>query len=440
MGNSGAESSTATGAWRPTASRLAALLLTTSLWSCQFHPGTLDNSCEIFDKLPLTAVTSEPEATVLEEMGTIRVIHGSGRVHMNKGDFVKVEQSTAMPGYADQATVFLNGWELSYSGGDEHVFGLTALITKISVERGSRITWQAIGALADSDGKEAYDWRYHYTVVAWNGVNLGAMVDQSDNEKFCNSDPHTVSGEDNFFIASNLGMDTALAAFPSFLENPGFRAGRTVAVLPRGFGFYWDNGHGHKLLQLAYDLSSSEAFIQHQSYRKASGTIAHPLSLPPTARVGGGFVSWNSHAIMKDDDRHRGYSFGELVSGMGGVEVGVVQPAFSILPVSPNSTGGTQSSGGVRTEDVTIDNVPYAYAVPMLTGWNLRYQLEDENVKQIGIWLHDIRYERPPAAPTGRLYYKVSSVLRDDDNWPDFYADHKVTILGLRPTAGGRIP
>ncbi|MGH7515924.1 MAG: hypothetical protein ACREOC_00435 [Gemmatimonadales bacterium] len=34
----------------------------------------------------------------------------------------------------------------------------------------------------------------------------------------------------------------------------------------------------------------------------------------------------------------------------------------------------------------------------------------------------------------GTLRYKVSSILRDKNTWPDNYFRHKVTVLCLRPT------
>ncbi len=89
----------------------------------------------------------------------------------------------------------------------------------------------------------------------------------------------------------------------------------------------------------------------------------------------------------------------------------------------------------MNTEDFVIENLPFEYAIPMLTGWELRYLCDDENVKEIGIWIDRWSYVKDPAAPTGRLSYTLSSVLRDKDDDPGHKRSHKVTILGLRPTA-----
>ena len=52
-----------------------------------------------------------------------------------------------------------------------------------------------------------------------------------------------------------------------------------------------------------------------------------------------------------------------------------------------------------------------------------------------------MEYDKDPAAPTGTLRYRLSSISRDKEGGPGqyhrHYRTHKVTILGLRPTAGG---
>ena len=76
----------------------------------------------------------------------------------------------------------------------------------------------------------------------------------------------------------------------------------------------------------------------------------------------------------------------------------------------------------------------------MLTGWELGYSCNDEHVTEIGIWLHDIEYEKNSGLPAGTLRYKVSSILRDKDNSPGHHFRHKVAILGLKPIDQTPIP
>jgi len=94
-------------------------------------------------------------------------MHGSACAHIDKGPFVKVEQSSDIPIYANAAAVFLNGWKLKYSGGDHHVTGMATALGQIKFEP-QKLTWRALGSLTDAGGTRSIDWCYSYTVVAWN--------------------------------------------------------------------------------------------------------------------------------------------------------------------------------------------------------------------------------------------------------------------------------
>jgi hypothetical protein len=38
---------------------------------------------------------------------------------------------------------------------------------------------------------------------------------------------------------------------------------------------------------------------------------------------------------------------------------------------------------------IVVGNIPYEYAVPKLTGWNVGYTASDQHVKEIGIWIEE---------------------------------------------------
>ncbi len=407
---------------------------------CQYHPPH-DEICQLINSLPLTPVSSDPPTTVFEDPGTIKVMEGSGSAEIHNKAFIKVEQSVAVPAYANQATVFLNGWKLNYSS-DHHVAVVATLIGKIKLDRTGRegkLTWNAAGILADDHFDKSIAWRYHFTVVAWNDANLRAFVDHGDADSFCKGGG-SPSASDNFFSAPNKGTSTALTCFPTLLQNDNFKPNQSVAVLPRGFGFDWTGEDDHHLLQIAYNLGPSETFVQHQSYQKAEDILDPLSSPPPTGRVDSGFVSWNTCAIFKDNDARRGYRLGELVSAMGGPDVAVIQPPFSILPVEDTGFFGAclGESPGEKTEEAIIDNIPYTYAIPMLTGWDLHYPCDDHHVREIGVWIDTLKYDKPVNATTGTLSYKLHSVLHDDSGHGHSY-HHKVTILGLRAIAGSPV-
>jgi hypothetical protein len=431
---------------------LAVLLMTFSV-ACSFpgHPGPLPQVafiCQQFEDLRLTEVSQGPLFTVYENPGTIKVIHGSVTAKHDfipdEPQFIKVEQSLEIPDYANKATVFLNGWKSSYLGDDDqNVVGLGTLVGKIRLvdirPGGRKLTWNAVGLLRDNDAKESYEWSYYYTVIAWNEVALNVIVNHDDADNLCKAG---TGGSDNFYFAENRTSDiapnrtshTALSSFSSFLQNPDFPPRGTVAILPRGFGFGWYNDNN--LLQLAYNLDHSENFVAYgKKYQKAFEDVLAPLS-GPISLANSDFVSWNTYSILKDNDLRRDYLFGEMVSALGGKDVGLVQPPFSILPIEDASTCAFRQNGGVQTEEFVIENVAFEYAIPMLTGWDLRYPCHDRNVKEIGIWIDEWHYVKDPANPHGRLSYKLSSVLRDKDSDAAHDHSHKITILGLRPTAG----
>lgn len=413
-------------------------LFASLLGSCGFEVciNTSEDLCSLIPDSPLTELTSEGRTVVFEKEGTIIVYHGNGCAESNKAeqeDVIRVEQSLDIPSYATNATVFLNGWHLHYYHKDHPVAGLATLIRNIRLE-GKTLKWEAHGALSDKNFDDAYSWCYYYTVVAWNPSNINLMVDHKDG---CDArDPRKT----NFFRADNVGATTALSSFPTFLQNPDFAASKTVAILPRGFMFIWGKGNlaicdlaEHKLLQIGYNMDHSEVFIEKdKKYRKGMETVANSES-----RVGLEYVSWETSAIFKDNKARRVYTFGEIVSGLFGNDVGIIQPPFSIRPVEDMSNCVSAGISGMKTEEFVIENVPYEHAIPVLTGWELNYDCDDENVKDIGIWIDEMHYDKDPNVQTGTLTYKLSSILKDKDFAPGTVRRHKVTVLGLKAVAGG---
>jgi hypothetical protein len=428
-----------------------AILTMAHLASCSFQPGAAPPfGCSDFENIPITPLIAQSSQTVFETPGTIIAIHGFGGAKLDSGQSaiaIKVEQSVAIPAYANRATVFLNGWKLNYLGGDQHMLVLSTVIGKIRVDvRTHTLTWDALGLLRDDDGKEGYNWTYQFTIVAWNSANLDAVVDQGvvdANNQYC-----TASGaiSDNYFYADSTatnpvsGTNTALSSFFSFIQNSAFASSKTVAVLPRGFAFAW-NDSDHHLRQLSYHMNHSEIVADHeQTYSEKSFQMKAPLPNPPASHADSGFVSWNSDAILKDNDTRRDYTFAEVVSGMGGSDVGVLQPPYSILPADDGSWGcAGLSTTGVASEDYVIENIPFEFAIPMLTGWDLEYACSDQHVKEIGMYIRQWSYQPPAGGTGGTLRYTLSSILEDDDGFPPYFHSHKVTVLGLRPLSGGKV-
>ena len=433
--------------WRQALWILIVLSLASWLTSCSFCPsgGYTPVKCSEFQDLPIVPLASQTSQVVSEQVGTVIVIHGSGSAKVDPGHGeIRVEQNQAIPLYANQATVFLNGWRANYPGDDHHVLVVSTLIGKINFAfdpntKTNRLTWDAIGVLTDTDFKEGMTWTYNFTVLAWNSANLNAVVDQGGSQ-FCSPDGAYL---DNYFVSANTDTNTALSTFFSFIQNPAFASTKTVAVLPRGFGFGWSSPcEDHHIRQVAYNLDHSEIFADHQKrYNKQNSQT--PAPLPDTAsHADSGFVSWNPYAILKDNDTRRDYLFAELVSAMGGADVGVVQPPYAILPADNGSSlfsgCGSVGSNGVVSQDFVIEDIPFQFAIPMLTGWDLEYLCDDHHVKEIGIWIDHWSYQSPGlGAAGGTLQYTVKSILRDSGN-SGFFSNHKITILGLKSISGGK--
>jgi hypothetical protein len=421
-----------------------ALSITSFLTSCS-PCVTYTQMCDLIGGTPDSVATDSGRSVALEDPGTVIVYHGFSCAESDQRgteDVLKLEDSIDLPRYASNATVFLNGWRTNYLHSDHHLGGVGTMISNIRIENRT-LKWQAAGILSDENFDDAYKWCYFYTAVAWNAGRLSLVAEDRDGS--CEPrDPIDA----NFFITENKGTTTALSSFGSFLFNPGFATGKTVAILPRGFGYRWSEEceADHHLLQLAFNLDHGEVFIEKgRKYKKGFLTELTPVPTPQPPpqntldQVDTGFASWETYAILKDNDLRRDYGFGQMVSGLGGPDVGVIQPPFSILPHEDAEgifNACLDESVGIKTDDVAVENVPFQYAIPMLTGWNLGYGCDDHHVTEVGAWIDEFSYDKPPAASTGTLHYKVSSSMKDKDGSPGHFSSKKVSILGFRPTAG----
>jgi hypothetical protein len=151
--------------------------------------------------------------------------------------------------------------------------------------------------------------------------------------------------------------------------------------------------------------------------------------------VGSGYTGWHAQTILKDNST-RDINATWYASTVGGSSVDVVQPPFTILPTRQEVNIGSATRGEI-TKQIEIGNVPFEVAVPMLTGWDLRYDFGDQEVLRLGVWLTDLEYEQPAFGSGGTLRYKVTSVLADDDQDPGYTFRHNVHMLGLDRRTGG---
>jgi hypothetical protein len=333
---------------------------------------------------------------------------------------VELAGSFALPSYADAATVLLNGWRLRYLSGDNDVRTLGARTSSVAVGPGA-INWLALGHIFDKDGSGAYEFCYVYTVIGWNSGVVDAVA----------------LNEELSARNSSFSNTTALLAVSPLAETGALADRRTVAALPWGFRLsYEDSGFfggsaDHHVLQLAHHMDHNEVFLEGGK-EYGSGPVQDLLATD--RRVDASHATLESYGIIKDNDLRRDVYYTAYVAVLGGDDIGVVRPPFTILPAEDTTTliGDCLSpDGGTDREEYVVEDVPFDYALPLLTGWDLTYRCDDEQVTEVGIWLEDFSYEKAPDAPTGTIRYTLGSVLRDrtGGNHHDFR--HKVDILGL---------
>lgn len=341
---------------------------------------------------------------------------------------MSIRHDHVLPSFANRAAVFLNGWEFDFKGEDRDLETIAAGLESIKLAAGT-LSWVARGFIAERAFDVAFGFCYSYAVVSWNDTKVDLASDQSA--------WHETKQDNN-------GDHTSLTANGGFAPTPAAVGKKTVALLPAGFLFSF-SGADHHLLQLAYDLGPharylsrrDESFPYHSvNCGVASGKFTcNKLSLPAvlakSSRADQGHVSWISSGILRDNDI-RPYSFGDRVTVLTGNDVSLIEPPFAIVPYSPKGyfDACMRNVSTEETVDVEILDLPFKYAVPMLTGWELRYACDDEEVKRIGVYIHDVTYNAPGTAP-GTLRYKVTGRLHDENSDTEFTLRHKVHILGL---------
>lgn len=347
--------------------------------------------------------------TVFEDEGKFILIEGSQCIQRDNGaEAATILQWVEMPSYVDSGTVVLNGWDLRYLRSDREVNSMRADIThsKLVKNAGSAmLMFEVQGKLDDQNRNDAYEFCVFYTGFGYRSVWFDAVI-ESD-----------YSGLEAAMLQNkNQG---AVAT----LENTGnkgtLKGKDAIAIIPRGFDFQfddtfecelrfppckWGDRADYRLLQAAYSLSQTGTSLNQD-----------------------GSPHWATQTIFKDNDTrtHRIKTRTALIRGSS-VKL---RPDFLALNPRAGKTNTCRKNtdGVVRTQTFRINDLPYDYAVPMLTGWDLSYECENQRVQRAGIWIHDIRFD----PNSGSMEYKVSSILRDQDGAPSFNAAHRITVLGL---------
>lgn len=390
---------------------VAALL---ALSACSMNPQDRDHMippdgsrvATPFDQLKFKAA----HETSFEDDGKFISVEGRECTQADRGpESATMLLLVDMPSYVDSGTVVLNGWDLRYLHGDHEVRSLRADITHSKLVTGGGgppiLVFEVRGEVSDQNWDDPYEFCVHYTGIGYNSSWFDAIIEGD------------YSGIDTW--ALQIEGEGAVSTLESLWTEGTLKGSDSIAAIPRGFNFQYDNQFecewrwppciwedpaDHHLLQLAYSLFQV-------------GASPNP----------GGNPHWVTQTIFKDN-AVRTHWIATRAALIGGSSVRL---RTDLLPLNPRSGGANICRNGqdgvVHTETVRLYDLPYDYAVPMLTGWDLSYECDDQHVQRAGIWIHDIRFD----PNTNGLEYKVSAILRDRDGAPSFNAAHRVTVLGL---------
>lgn len=376
-------------------SLLSTALACLALTGCAAAPGS-DVGDDEQALTTRTIINSASNLIAVEGSDCIDGIFGQG-MPLTKGG------SWTAPTWVNDATVIFNGFTAKYPGGDEHVRVLEAQISQVSFGADHVLRWNFSGNLDDKSGMSWRNVCYHFTVLGWSRANIAARI-QTD----ANGASTDYEGIRTFL--GGFGVQQKLTQPP---DCP-FTTSEPVAILPRGSQHLFSDGLSgptdHHILRVAHWVSQDQ--------------------------YAGACTQYTTRASLQDNNTDDRTSISSRVSILGGRSVRV--QAASDFPIDPRSGSGgcVTLKGGERVEHVHLTGLPFEYAVPMLTGWELAYACDDEHVAQIGASVRNVKYD----SCTGTLDYDFVSVLADDDLFPIHDARRDVTILGLNRARTSPLP
>jgi hypothetical protein len=344
---------------------------------------------------------------------------------------MKVPGSFVLPKQYSKAIVYLNGWKLGFNDKQEQqVAGIGVVMgPKDLTFQGnlSKLDWDVYAGIVGED-LPGYDFRYWYTVIAWDdSIIKDAFIKEE-----------SPSGILNEFAHFNDNKASILPV-PRYLYDAAFENRGSVSLLPRGFAFAWGDEtfsepEWNYLLQLGYHLGPSERYIyENGGYKPKPNIYRGATSRRGADFVDMGYASWESTALFKHNDDPDEFLFADFVAAVQAKQFSVLEPHFALRPHTEQGEPGTGIIGGpgaMETEErVVVKNVPFHFAVPVLKGWDLHFDYDNEQVKTIGVWIDNFSYERE-GGRNGTLTYTWHAVLDDEEQEGSSHQAY-VSILGI---------
>jgi hypothetical protein len=180
------------------------------------------------------------------------------------------------------------------------------------------------------------------------------------------------------------------------------------AVVPRGFGLKYDGRVDRHLLQVGFNFTE--------------------LMLPGLFRD----ITWEASMIMKEN-ANQNFIASEMVSVVGGMSVlSLPSPVqWSLRPQKQTTCPQSAVNNGSHSEWVTVHNVPFDHAIPVLSMWDIGDICTEHHVRKLGVWIENWYYVKSPTASTGTLIYKIASVFNGPGSKGNKPPRYEVNILGF---------
>jgi len=404
---------------RTTASVVATAAIALSLLqACTFQRSdgiqTPEDVYAIIDGAPYVDATERERWVVVDEPGKLHVEHGRSCARASQAaseDHVgmRIAENVLLPrNYV--GTVIQNGYELAYEDGDHEVVGLGSAIYNVHLLN-NILFWDAGGVISDRDGEDDYRWCYAYTVVAWPRPPLIPPIAVPQGPRL---DIEAVHADRNAALIFTGGGNS-----PAAIRGKHRSQGKKPRAVTLA-GFAASLSDEHAVLQFGFDLG--------------------------TQRANGANLRWRSQAVLKDDDLES-INAAELVSILRGESVKLFQPRqaqivsgndspaivgndVKLKARGPISCGAALGTPAVKVREMAVTTPPFRWAIPMLTGWDLRERCDDEHKLQVGAWIDDFSYTRRPGDPFGTLRYTVVTTFGDADPF-GFLDSLQVDVLGI---------
>jgi hypothetical protein len=313
---------------------------------------------------------------------------------------IRIENTYEVPPPLDQATVVLNGWDLQFvdPNVDHGIASVVAAIESVALEQrqepaGPVLHWDVVGALGDESAREPYSLCWNYLLIAWDDRQIDATASESFYIPNLCQGGRWSDDPTNGTSGAGLGRPHWLIGWP-------LRFPASIAMLPRGFAFYRYN---FPIKQAAFGTGQGVPMTEYKvGYVGDDGKVT---VLGSTAAFVDSYIA--TYSVLGDLGTY--FGMGTIGGAIAGTGVFPIEPPPSDADRLLVSSADNPTAGA--TQHRTIEQVPFTYAVPLLTGWKLSYADNDwHNVSRIGIGITGVQYEMPRL---GTLSYDLTFHLYD---------------------------